>query len=321
MHQLDYSALEARLSEPDIAAYKRSGSHVPFLRSINKEASGFMMLLTAVSIIAGRGSLRSFFVPLAVIAPTLLIWWVTYRNEMLHRARLYTFAIRNGIHMVSGVHPEYAGMIFNNGESGQIVEALQFTDGIEIGNYDRMKNTGSRRMNDVWAYVKIKLVRSLPHMVLDAKANNALKISNLEQSFDRSQILGLEGNFNEYFTLYVPKQYERDALYVFTPDVMAAVIDSGRQYDIEIVGDELYMYAQGSFSLDAPETYKMLFKIIDAIHGELVSQTDYYADERVGNRMENSIALEGRQLRPGLNLLHIVFVVLIAGLLLWLYFL
>jgi hypothetical protein len=293
IHQLDYSSLEARLNGADIAAYKQSGNHVTFIRSINKEAIGFMVLLTTVSVIAGRGSLQSFFVPFAVIAPTLLIWWVTYRNNMLHRARIYTFAIRNGVRMVSSVHPEYAGMIFNNGESGQIVEALQFNDGTEIGNYDRMKNTGSRRMNDVWAYVKIKLVRSLPHMVLDAKANNALKISNLEQSFDRSQILGLEGNFNEYFTLYVPKQYGRDALYVFTPDVMAAMIDSGRQYDIEIVGDELYMYSQGSFLLDAPETYKALFKIINTIHQELVNQIDYYADEKVGDRTKNSIALGG----------------------------
>ena len=37
----------------------------------------------------------------------------------------------------------------------------------------------------------------------------------------RTQVLSLEGDFDRYFTLYCPKEYERDALYVFTPDLMA----------------------------------------------------------------------------------------------------
>lgn len=52
--------------------------------------------------------------------------------------------------------------------------------------------------------------------------------------FARDQVLSLEGDFDRYFTPYCPKQYERDALSVFTPDLMALCIDEAAPFDIEI---------------------------------------------------------------------------------------
>jgi hypothetical protein len=124
--------------------------------------------------------------------------------------------------------------------------------------------------------------------------------------------LALEGNFNNYFTLYAPKAYERDALYVFTPDVMAAMVDYGQEYDIEIVDDELFIYSGNHFALDKQEFYKRILKIIDAIGSEVIAQTDYYTDERVGNRAANIIAPGGQRLKSGFNWLVVVLILIIV---------
>ena len=48
-------------------------------------------------------------------------------------------------------------------------------------------------------------------MVLDARSNNGLfGGTNLPSQFSKDQILTLEGNFSEYFTLYCRREYERD---------------------------------------------------------------------------------------------------------------
>ena len=147
-------------------------------------------------------------------------------------------------------------------------------------------------------------------MVLDAKKNNMFgKISNLTDTFDRSQTLALEGDFNEYFTLYAPKQYERDALYVFTPDVMAKLIDNGAQFDMEVIDDELYIYKSGRIGLTDEAQLRSILSIFDTIAAELKDQTDYYADERVGDRAQNIVAVPGARLKHGVNWVVVAIVV------------
>ncbi len=49
--------------------------------------------------------------------------------------------------------------------------------------------------------------------------------------------LELEGDFGKHFELHVPAGYERDALYVLTPDVMQVLIDEAADRRVEIVDD------------------------------------------------------------------------------------
>jgi hypothetical protein len=142
-------------------------------------------------------------------------------------------------------------------------------------------------------------------MVLDSRKNNFLG-SNLPDTFSRGQTLSLEGDFNNYFTLYAPKEYERDALYVFTPDVMAAVVDAGQAYDMEVVDDNLMLYMPGLVALNSEIKLKMLLGIVEKIGSELRDQSHYYADERVGDRAMNIVAEPGRRLKSGVGIGAIV---------------
>jgi len=98
--------------------------------------------------------------------------------------------------------------------------------------------------------------------------------------------------------LYCPKDYERDALYIFTPDLMALLIDHGNKFDLEIVDDRLYLYLYGGFNFTTSTHLKLIFKALELVGLRMNRQTRY-ADAQVGNRAANIIAMPGRRLKRG----------------------
>lgn len=316
-HTLNLAPLQEPLTQADINAYRLGKSHRKALfGSLGKKMSVVPMVLIGLwtlylSILANNASFALFFI--SIFGVVLFFFWLSYKRVVKLRARLFKFAQANGLSFVEDVvSPSYPGMIFHSGHTRRIEEAFWFSDGIEIGNYAYDEGSGRNRHTYKWGYVKIKLNRRLPHMILDAKANNFWKFSSLSGSFDRSQVLKLEGDFNSYFTLYAPQAYARDALYVFTPDVMAAMIDHGKNFDIEIVDDQLFIYSATYFPLDNPALYGQLLTIVTTLRSELLDQTDYYADERVGNRVMNVVASEGQRLKSGTSWLIWVIVAVVA---------
>ena len=306
---LDYSPLNQPVSKADLAALKAiktqqasKATKVIFFIVAGFIAVSFIGTIAISTLLFSTNNLSMLAIlPAAGIFIAIII--IAIRKQAERRAKLYKFAVANGIQFLYAVtNPNYAGLIFDEGDSRQISDALLFKDGTEIGNYEYTTGSGKNRQTHVWGYVRIKLTRHLPNMVLDARKNNLFgSLTNLPDSFGRGQTLSLEGDFNNYFTLYAPKEYERDALYIFTPDVMAAVIDSGQAYDMEVIDDNFMLYSTSPFALDSEAQLKTLFSIVEKIGTELRDQSDYYADERVGDRAANMIAEPGRRLKTGAN--------------------
>lgn len=319
---IDYAAFHEPVTEADVTAYKTYIGKPGFTNLRRTEIfSGlfwavflglwFMPLLQAAS---GNGLAPTMIAVMwgCAIAGAIYLAHRGIAKYIKDRARLYKFAVRNKGAFIQKKHnPAYAGMIFDEGHSREIDSAFIFPGRAELGNYTYVTGGGKNRSTHHWAYIKVKLPRKLPHMVLDAKKNNIFgKFSNLTDTFDQSQTLSLEGDFNEHFTLYAPKQYERDALYVFTPDVMARLIDNGSAYDMEVIDDELFIYKSGKINLASETELRSLLAIVDAIGTDLRDQTDYYADERVGDRTQNIIAAPGARLKQSVNWVVVGFVIL-----------
>lgn len=300
---IDYSTLNQPASQADIAAFRatksKPQSYVPMIIIFCVLGIiGFTIIVSTVVGIFTTGTI-SLTTPLMLLFMAIAVSLVIFgsRAQLKRRAKLYKFAAANGLQFVYDVaNPSYAGMIFDEGDSRHLQEALIFEDGTEIGNYQYSTGSGKNRQTHSWGYARIKLTRRLPNMVLDSRKNNFIG-TNLPDSFGRDQTLSLEGDFNNYFTLYAPKEYERDALYVFTPDVMAAVIDAGQEYDMEVVDDNLMLYTSGAVALDSEAELRPLLGIVSKIGSELRDQSYYYADERVGDRTMNIVAEPGRRLK------------------------
>lgn len=194
-------------------------------------------------------------------------------------------------------------MIFGIGQSRQAYDSVRADTGraLDVSNYRYTVKRGKNSTTYRWGYVALRLDRRLPHMVLDATSNNLLFGSNLPSRFGKDAMLSLEGHFDKYFTLYCPPEYGRDALYVFTPDLMALLIDESAAFDVEIVDDWMFVYSTRPFDLLQPAVWERLDRIVQTVGSKTLDQTRLYADERIADRSLNIIAPQGRRIRRGVH--------------------
>ncbi len=255
----------------------------------------------------------ALFIAAFIAGTALLIRSIIRGRNWEAWLRLDTFAKANGMTFSpSDANPQYPGAIFNLGDTRLVTNHLtSATDRfLDIGNYQYSTGSGKSRSTHNWGFMALHLDRKLPNMVLDSKANNGLfGGTNLPAYFDKKQILSLEGNFNEYFTLYCPREYERDALYVFTPDLMALLIDNAAPFDVEIVDDWMFVYSATPFPSTAPGVYQRLFQIVDTVGAKTLAQTDRYVDEKVGDFGANFVAPQGQRLKRGFSVGAVIFIV------------
>lgn len=204
-----------------------------------------------------------------------------------HWYRMAGFAQHNGFEYVAEVTaPALPGMIFGLGQNRRTVDALRGTVPrfVEFGDYSYTITTTNGKTAETvtyrWGYVAIRLDVPLPNIVLDALGNNGIVGSNLPIRLDKHQKLQLEGDFDKWFSLYCPPGYEADALYLFSPDVMARFIDNAALLDVEIVDDWLILYRQGGFPTESPETWVWLFGVVGALLDKL-GQWGRWRDDRL----------------------------------------
>lgn len=136
----------------------------------------------------------------------------------------------------------------------------------------------SRRSNSsrTQTFMRFKLPAQLPHIVLRSRRSE----TNVLDGVGESAKLKLEGKFGDMFDLYVPKGYERDALYIFTPDVMERFIDATPNFDCEIIGDELYFYSSKKILFIYPQNLTKLIAALNHIIQKFTRQSSRYRDDR-----------------------------------------
>lgn len=326
---INYTPLTQQISKADIRAFLDS-------QGLTKKANiikiaiigigGVIILSMVPAIIADSstaiGRIIAAVIVAALVAATVFLIDYGYKRS----ARLWHFARANNFSYTHTLlNPPYTGMIFQQGHSRFAsniiyVPASESFASFEMGDYQYTTGSGKEKQTHDWFYLSIEMDRQLPHMVLDSRANNVRffgkdLMTNLPESFSKDQVLSLEGDFNTYFTLYAPKEYERDALYVFTPDLMALLMDKSAQFDAEIIDNKLYFYRRYSVDRTNPTMMYQLLTIIHTVGMKMYQQTDYYADERVGDRASNVIAQGGRRLKQRIN--WVVVIVVIAIFAVW----
>lgn len=334
---IDYMPLFAEPSPDEVAAFRRAtiaaqpgGSSQQIIQVVGWVIGGLAALTFGLTFLlpsAGlvAGVLSGEFDPidlLGIIPPLVIVPVIAVvigrsllarRHDWAKRLRMGKFAEANGL-LYSSVSPppSYPGAIFALGSSRKVTDHFRTTDDrfLDFGNYQYTTGSGKNRTTHHWGFLALQLDRALPHMLLDSRANNGLFGStNLPAVFARDQVLSLEGDFNKHFTLYCPKEYERDALYVFTPDLMALLIDEAAPFDVEIVDRWMFVYSARAFPLAEPSVYQRLLSIVTTVGAKTLTQTDRYVDERVGEFAANMVAPQGKRLRRGVSWVGIVIVV------------
>jgi len=273
---------------------------------------GFLAIAAAIAAFASGGSaavgsgVMSLVIAVISLALGALMVWVcrlVVPNERRWERwmRLQEFGRDNGLTFSPyDADPNYPGAIFGRGGSRAAIDHFRPVKGkfFDFGNYQYVVSNGKSSTTVTWGFLAMQLDRKLPHMLLDSLQNNSWAGLGFSSLFSRDQVLSLEGDFDRYFTLFCPKQYERDALYVFTPDLMALCIDEAAPFDIEIVDDWMFVYSSQPLKVDDPNVVARIFRIIATVGAKALRQTDRYRDEKVAAPfVANVVATPGQRLR------------------------
>lgn len=315
---LNYSALNESITKQDIldyrAVYKKPAGKVARVFGGLGIAAGVLIFgFSFMALLVGDSDARLGALAFLIIGGgiTLLIWAST-RGAMLRSVKLYKFAKQNNAHFTPLVVERLeVGMIFDQGHTRRTDSIVEFTNGIRVANYQYDTGSGKSQQTHYWTYIRLTLDRHLPHIVLDAKKNNVFgRMTNLPIGFKRGQVEKVHPELDKLYALYVPEDYKQDAYYIFTPDVIAALVDSKGELDIEIVDKYIYFYAKRRLDYTKQENWDRVMSLSATVGKELREQTDYYADSIVGNRAADTIAPQGRRLKPGVTAATIITIIM-----------
>lgn len=246
------------------------------------------------------------------------------------------FAAANGWTYTPAGIPDFTGSMFDYLQGATTADVFRTAEGARGPRTEVGLVTGTVAGGQAWpgtngmvrttfetnerytmGYLAIQLDAALPQYVLDAKRNDAGPISSIIMPIAGGQIISLEGDFDSHFTLYGPKGYERDARYVFTPDLMGLLIDETGDFDVEIVDDRLYVYARGGWDLASATLWRRLSRIRDVVGAKALRQTMRYSDERPpvegGRRLR--LGLLGSRSKVGVIFLVALVVATLGGVL------
>lgn len=320
MKELDYSPLNSSVTAVQIRQFKKAHSISKVGELIIRFFIGIIALamigLSASVILDGVLSSPVLILVLLVVAGGIFaaLSFLSSRRQWVRWIRMSRFALANDlVFETETAPPGYAGMIFSIGNDRAIQERISHLEDpfFDIAQYRYSTGSGKSKSTHNWTYLALKLDRKLPQMVLDSRHNNTIW-SNLPAVFNKNQVLELEGDFNSKFRLYCPKEYETDALYIFTPDLMSVLIDKAATLDVEVVDDWIFFYANGQLDLSTPEILSQFFRIVQTVGKRIISQSSRYADSRLqspaeaqssmGSRLAvDMVAPQGQRLERGIS--------------------
>ncbi len=148
-----------------------------------------------------------------------------------------------------------------------------------------------------WTYMVVRLPGTLPHLLLDATANDGRR-SDLPVVLRHRQRMSLEGDFDRHFRVWAPEDYGQDALYVLTPDVMAALVDHAPGWNVEMIDDRVVFSAPGTADWSRPGPWIRVEAVLTEVVPRIVRAAARYQDDRslLEDGRADAIAAAGRRL-------------------------
>ena len=239
-----------------------------------------------------------FVVGYTVLAAVGFLWWAV---GLSRRVKIAAFAWRNGWAYADVLdRTRRPGIAFSrvaHGRERAVVASRDERMPFELGMHHSVAHGQERAtIQRPFAFIELPLPSSVPHIVLANRKRSIIPTLGLGRGAAR---MDLEGDFAKTFRLIVPEGYQPDALYVFTPDLMARVLDLGSGAEIELVSDRLYVYLPSRTRFDRAETMASALTLAEEFHRRFAARTDLYRDDAAGDLAAGagvSVGLRGQRL-------------------------
>lgn len=146
--------------------------------------------------------------------------------------------------------------------------------------------------------IRAKLNRNVPNMVVNPASGVKLPTADYV-----AQKIATEGG-NDHFNIFVSPDYGTDALYIFTPDVLAVMDEYGVNFAYKFYDDEVEIYAPAEVLRDG-ESFRAACVLAVNLARQIGTQAARYKDERATEfaQAHGNLATAGRRmsLRTGLT--------------------
>lgn len=254
----------------------------------------FFFLIPVLLIAIGLYTTAIFTIIMSLTAVLIRLGTANSRGKLM--LRLNKFASLNGLYYSPSAISNEKGIFAQNVSEDCYVDRLMGVYNnkeVLVSNY-KYFTKGNNKKNDIVGIADIKMPKYLPNVFLDSNKNNTQSTDTIIRQINGAQKYSLEGDFDKFFTLYATSDYQRDMLYFLTPELMALLVDSATDYDIEVIDNSLKLYKPGGFDY-SEDSMKTLFALIDNIGGEFIENTDKYADTRSAENGEVSVG--GKRLK------------------------
>lgn len=256
---------------------------------------------------------------LMVLSGGMLVWWSTRARARLTRLRDHftftQFADQNGFEYLPAARasPDGADTL------SRTMRARDLPTELLIANRE---SSGSNKLGDGRTHFggvcAIEVRSPLPHIYVRSTRHRLSSWSSYAAPA-RGQQLSLEGDFDRYFEMSAPNGYETDALYLFTPDVMAWLVDDVQGFDVELRDRWVFLRSRRDLVTPDPADWQRLAEAMSAISSR-IAQWDRWRDDRLlpsasGSRLAidtHEVAAGGRRLRLGVGA-GTIFTVLFVG--------
>lgn len=215
---------------------------------------------------------RIVFLPLIII-----FFYVAKIADEIRTSFWKQFAEINGWHYKSYGDPDQeSGIMFKQGNGGSISNIIEgVIDGrqFRIIEYDFSVGSGKSKKTYYYAVFAFKFNGSFPHIYLNNKYNS--------YGLSVGEKIPLSSEFEKRFTLFAPKEYEIEALEIFTPDILANLLDNGFPHDVEFINQEVLIFTNGQIN-DFNQLEKE-FKRALGIEDLLDEKLDKFKFEKIGD--------------------------------------
>lgn len=168
------------------------------------------------------------------------------------------------------------GIMFQQGNSRRTVHLIQGNvDGrkFRMFNYSFTTGQGKEEATHWYTVFAFKFEGTFPHIYLNNKHNS--------YSVNVGEKLSLPAEFEKQFVLSAPRKYETEALEIFTPDILAKLLDGGFTHDVELVDHELIMFVDGS--TDSFKKLEKEFNKVIELEDLFDEKLDKFKFEKIGD--------------------------------------
>ncbi len=130
------------------------------------------------------------------------------------------------------------GVMFRNNKSWDFEHFVKFVkNGRQWRVFKYYFGSREQKSSFVYTVIAVTFQGSFPNLFLDKKSEYS---HGFAKTVGRQVSLPLE--FEKKFTLYSAKEYEQEALEIFTPDVLVSILDDDLIHDVELIDQEIFIF-------------------------------------------------------------------------------